>query len=62
MTGTYDTVWTPRTEVAGTEKTRRDASGVELWKYSRALIFETLRGFPAALEAVRTALVNDHHG
>ena len=30
-----------------TETIRKDASGVELWQHSRALIFETLRGFPA---------------
>jgi hypothetical protein len=45
-----------------TKTTERDASGVELWEYSRALIFETLRGFPAALDAVRSALVRNRNG
>ncbi len=62
VTGTYDTVWTPRQEAAQTKTTERDASGVELWEYSRAIIFETLREFPAALEAVRSALVKNRHG
>jgi len=62
VTGTYDTVWTPRNKAGQTETTRRDASGIELWQYSRALIIETLREFPAALEAVRQALIRDRDG
>ena len=62
VTGTFDTVWTPRSKAGQTETTRRDASGVELWQYSRALIFETLREFPPALEAVRAALIRDRDG
>ena len=62
VTGTYDAVWTPRTVAGQTETIRKDASGVELWQHSRALIFETLRGFPAALEAVRSALARSCDG
>lgn len=58
MPGTFDVVWTCRTELR--EKDKNAKGGV--WVDTRALILQVLREFPEAFEAVREALVRARDG